>query len=90
MPYVDKPVALVALREIAKKDKEAFFDALNDLYELILSSSEHTDIVNEKDRNSANGKDMGGYHFKGYIDMVALNCFYDETIERTEEKIYIL
>ena len=33
----------------AKKDKEAFFGALNDLYELILSSSEHTDIVNEKD-----------------------------------------
>lgn len=86
MPYVDKPVALVALREIAKKDKEAFFDALNDLYELILASSEHTDIVNEKDRNSANGKDMGVILSKGYIDMVALNCFYDETIEEPKKR----
>ena len=59
---------------------------MNDLYELILSSSEHTDIVNGKDRNSANGKDMGVILSKGYIDMVALNCFYDETIEEPKKR----
>lgn len=29
------------------------------MYELILNSSEHSDIISEKDKNSANGRDLG-------------------------------
>ena len=47
------------------------------MYELILNSSEHSDIISEKDKNSANGRDLGPILSKGYIDMMPLNCFYD-------------
>lgn len=77
MPYVDAPVAMIALKELAKKDKEEFYKAIEEMYELILSSSKHTDIISEKDKNSANGRDLGIILEKGYIDMVPLNCFYD-------------
>lgn len=77
MPYVDAPVAMIAFKELAKKDKEEFYKAIEEMYELILSSSKHTDIISEKDKNSANGRDLGIILEKGYIDMVPLNCFYD-------------
>lgn len=77
MPYVDAPVAMIALKELAKKDKEEFYKAIEEMYELILSSSKHTDIISEKDKNSANGRDLGIILERGYIDMVPLNCFYD-------------
>lgn len=77
MPYVDATVAMIALKELAKKDKEEFYKAIEDMYELILSSSKHTDIISEKDKNSANGRNLGIILEKGYIDMVPLNCFYD-------------
>ena len=69
-----------ALKDLAKHDKDAFLDAMDDMYELILQSSEHTDEISEKDRNSANGRDLGPILAKGYIDMVPLNCFYDSSI----------
>lgn len=80
MPYVQAPIAMNALKELAKRDKEAFLRAMDDMYELILQSSEHTDVISEKDLNSANGRDLGPILSKGYIDMVPLNCFYDESI----------
>ena len=51
MPYIDKPVAMIKLKEIAKKDKNAFIQAMDTMYELILASSEHTDIISEKEKN---------------------------------------
>lgn len=80
MPFVDSPIAIKQLKAIAKKDRTEFFKALDSMYELILQSSEHTDIISEKDRNSANGRDLGPILEKGYIDMVPLNCFYDASI----------
>lgn len=80
MPYVKAPVAMNALKELAKRDKNAFLNAMDDMYELILQSSEHTDVISQKDLNSANGRDLGPILSKGYIDMVPLNCFYDESI----------
>lgn len=77
MPFVDSPIAIKELKVIAKKDRTEFFKALDGMYELILQSSEHTDIIPEKDKNSANGRDLGPILEKGYIDMVLLNCFYD-------------
>ena len=86
MPYVDAPVAMNELKAIAKKDKNAFLKAMDDMYELILNSSEHTGIISEKDRNSADGRDLGPILEKGYIDMVPLNCFYDATIEDSRSR----
>lgn len=86
MPYVDAPVAMNELKAIAKKDRNAFFKAMDDMYELILNSSEHTGIISEKDRNSADGRDLGPILERGYIDMVPLNCFYDGTIEDSRSR----
>ena len=86
MPYVDAPIAMNELKAIAKKDKNAFLKAMDDMYELILNSSEHTGIISEKDRNSADGRDLGLILEKGYIDMVPLNCFYDGTIEDSKSR----
>lgn len=86
MPYIDKPVAMIKLKEIAKKDKNAFIQAMDTMYELILASSEHTDVISEKEKNSANGRDMGIILSKGYIDMVPLNCFYDEAAKNEKDR----
>lgn len=80
MPFIDAPIAMNELKLIGKRDRADFFEALDDMYELILQSSEHTDVISEKDMNSANGRDLGIILEKGYIDMVPLNCFYDASI----------
>ena len=86
MPYVDAPVAMNELKAIAKKDKNAFLKAMDDMNELIINSSEHTGIISEKDRNSADGRDLGPILERGYIDMVPLNCFYDGTNEDSRSR----
>lgn len=86
MPYVDAPVAMNELKAIAKKDKNAFLKAMDDMYELILNSSEHTGVLSEKDRNSADGRDVGPVLSRGYIDMVPLNCFYDESAKDAKSR----
>lgn len=86
MPYIDKPVAMIKLKEIAKKDKNAFIKAMDTMYELILASSEYTDVISEKEKNSANGRDLGVILSKGYIDMVPLNCFYDEAAKNEKDR----
>ena len=80
MPFVDTPIAMNELKLIGKQDKAVFYKALDDMNELILQSSEHTDVISDKDRNSANGRDLGIILARGYIDMVPLNCFYDVSI----------
>lgn len=86
MPYVDAPVAMNELKIIAKTDKNAFLKAMDDMYELILNSSEHTGVLSEKDKNSADGRDVGPVLEKGYIDMVPLNCFYDESAKDAKSR----
>lgn len=86
MPYVDAPVAMNELKTIAKKDKNTFLKAMDDMYELILNSSEHTGVLSEKDRNSADGRDVGPVLARGYIDMVPLNCFYDESAKDSKSR----
>lgn len=77
MPFVDAPIAMNELKEIAKRDLDEYLAAMDVMYELILNSSEHTVVISEKDKNSANGRDLGPILSKGYIDMMPLNCFYD-------------
>lgn len=86
MPYIDLPVAMIELKEVAKQNKDEFIKSMDALYELILQSSEHTTTISEKDKASANGRDLGPILSKGYIDMVALNCFYDSTRQNPKER----
>ena len=86
MPYVEAPIAMNELKAIAKKDKNAFLKAMDDMNELILNSSEHTGVLSEKDKNSADGRDVGPVLEKGYIDMVPLNCFYDESAKDSKSR----
>ena len=86
MPYVDAPVAMNQLKIIAKKDKNTFLKAMDDMYELILDSSEHTGVLSEKDKNSADGRDVGPVLERGYIDMVPLNCFYNDMAEDSKNR----
>ena len=77
MPFIDKPIAMNELKAVAKRNLDEYLAAMDVMYELILNSSEHSDIISEKDKNSANGRDLGPILSKGYIDMMPLNCFYD-------------
>lgn len=86
MPYVHAPIAMNKLREIAKRDKDEFLHAMDTFYELILESSEYTDVISEKDKISANGRDLGIILKIGYIDMVLLNCFYDDAIKDSKAR----
>ncbi len=86
MPYIDLPVAMIELKEAAKQNRDEFIESMDALYELILQSSEHTTTISEKDKASANGRDLGPILSKGYIDMVALNCFYDSTRQNPKER----
>lgn len=86
MPFVDVPIAMNELKLIGKQDKAVFYKALDDMNELILQSSEHTDVISDKDRNSANGRDLGTILTRGYIDMVPLNCFYDTSIADSKSR----
>ena len=86
MPFVDAPIAMNALKELTKRDKDSFFKALDDMYELVLQSSDYTDEIPEKDRNSANGRDLGVILERGYIDMVPLNCFYDASVSDSKSR----
>ncbi len=79
MPFYNLPVATNGLRAAAKKDKAEFIKAIDAMRDIIYASSEYTDELSEKDRNSANGRDVGPILKRGYIDMVPLNCFYDES-----------
>lgn len=78
MPFYDIPVATNGLRALGKKDKTAFIKAMDAMRDIIFGSSEYTEELPEKDRNSANGRDVGPVLKRGYIDMVPLNCFFDE------------
>lgn len=79
MPFYNLPVATNGLRAAAKKDRAEFIKAIDAMRDIIYASSEYTDELSEKDRNSANGRDVGPILKRGYIDMVPLNCFYDES-----------
>ncbi len=86
MPFVDAPIAMNELKVIAKRNVEEYLAAIDVMYELILNSSEHTDVISDKDKNSANGRDLGPILSKGYIDMMPLNCFYDTSQKNPKDR----
>lgn len=66
MPYIEADNALVYLRRLLLNNKEAFIEKMDYFRNIILKSSEH---VSENEN--------GVILRYGYIDMVPLNCFYE-------------
>lgn len=103
MPYISAVSAVIYLRDMAFNDKNRFYERLDELWELILSSSEHVPyteidwdrfdpywdkrksddpardkwkkIADEMDEDQKDG--IGVLLKRGYIDLVPLNCFWD-------------
>lgn len=67
MPYIDAKTALEYFREIVFKDKGEFIKRVEEFLELILKSSEPSEIQNSE---------LGICYKEAYIDMVPLNCFF--------------
>lgn len=68
MPYIDAPIAMNYLYELAKQDKDAFIREMDRLVEIILASSKHV--------SEDTGDGMGITLERAYVDLVPLNCFY--------------
>ena len=67
MPFIDAPIALVYLQNLAHTDVNKFVQKMDDFRNMILKSSEHVTIKRWN-------KDVECLK-KGYIDLVPINCF---------------
>lgn len=79
MPFINKKTLSDMLKEALRNDKEKFIEMFDLLYEQILKSSEHVDDKYNALRKSAcDIRNYGTILRKAYIDMIPINCFYDE------------
>jgi cytidyltransferase-like protein len=70
MPYMDSEVLVTYLRRLARENLDRFIEEVNRFRDFILQSSEHIEATEEQ-------KGLGILLRKGYVDLVPLNCFYD-------------
>ncbi len=70
MPYVESETAVSHLRRLARKNLELFKEEIERFREFILQSSEHVEAEESK-------KGLGILLRRGYMDLLPLNCFYD-------------
>lgn len=70
MPYVDSEIAMLYLRKLAKENLDKFKEEVNRFRDFILQSSDHVPAEEEREG-------MGIILKRGYLDLVPLNCFYD-------------
>lgn len=82
MPYIDSPIAMNYMYDLAGRDKNAYIAEMDRFVEIILSSSEHI-------KEDA-GDGMGVTLARGYLDIVPLNCFYveDETLAPKDRYLF--
>ena len=94
MPYMQLPTLSNYLKELIGKDKQAFLGILDRLYKTILQSSEVVSkeenallpilteqITEEAEKKELSGVDFGPILAKAYIELIPLNCFFDEKKE---------
>jgi cytidyltransferase-like protein len=70
MLYVDSEISMNYLRRLAKDNLDKFKEEVDRFRDFILQSSEHLEGVKDKEN-------LGIILKKGYVDLVPLNCFYD-------------
>lgn len=70
MPYMDSEISLTYLRRLAAENLDKFKKEVNRFRDLILQSSEHVEAEEEQ-------RGLGILLRRGYVDLVPLNCFYD-------------
>jgi len=81
-PFITWPTLSNVLKEIIKTDTNRFEQILDEIYGFILRSSKQTDAdenellqyVTEEQKNL----DYGPILKKAYMELIPLNCFYDE------------
>jgi cyclopropane fatty-acyl-phospholipid synthase-like methyltransferase len=79
MPLIEKNTLSDVLREALRNDKDKFIKMFDLLYEEILKSSEHVDgRYNALRKRPDDKRNYGTILSKAYIDMIPINCFYDE------------
>lgn len=69
-PYMDREILMVYLRRLIKKDLKKFIEEIDRFRDFILQSSDHISAGEELEG-------MGIMLKRGYLDLVPLNCFYD-------------
>ncbi len=67
MPYVDSEISVTHLRRLAKENLDQFKEEVSRLRDIILQSSEYVETK----------KELGILLKRGYVDLVPLNCFYN-------------
>jgi cytidyltransferase-like protein len=70
MPYMDSEISVTYLRRLAKENLDQFKEEVNRFRNFILQSSEHIETKETQ-------KGLGILLKRGYVDLVPLNCFYD-------------
>ncbi|WP_018305796.1 class I SAM-dependent methyltransferase [Desulfitobacterium hafniense] len=79
MPFIDQKTLSDVLREALRNDPDKFIGMFDLLYEQILQSSEHVEKkYNALRKNPDDTSNYGIILKKAYIDMIPINCFYDE------------
>ncbi len=79
MPFVRAKNLMCHLQEVVHWDSTAFFKMIDELYEVILHSSEKAEACENALLNENNEKlDFGVILKKAYIDMIPYNCFYEQ------------
>lgn len=70
MPYIESETAVSHLRSLAREDVDLFKEEIDKFRDFILQSSEHIEAEESK-------KGLGILLRRGYMDLLPLNCFYD-------------
>ena len=91
MPYISYPTLSNYLKTLIKKDTEKFLEILDQLYHFILQSSEESEQGNnclierlceresdEEEKKKIQTLEWGPVLKKVYMELIPLNCFYDQ------------
>lgn len=95
MPYISSPTLSNYLKILIREDVERFLEVLDRLYRFILQSSEETVQENnclierlceqetdEEEQKKIRTLDWGPVLKKAYMELIPLNCFYDQDNDR--------